>query len=179
VGDDAIIEAGRRHVRERFRWIDGDADTWSMLRDAASLRAVVAALAELARDDRPDVVVGIEARGFVLGPAVAVALGVGFAPVRKDGALLPGDVVRRVADADYRGARRGFSTRRDLILPGQRTVLVDDWIETGSQARAVAELVAECGATLAGITVIVDELRPAMRAELPRVRSVTTADRLR
>jgi adenine phosphoribosyltransferase len=72
-----------------------------MLRDAASLRAVVAALAELARDDRPDVVVGIE------------ALGVGFAPVREDGVLLPGDVVRRVADADYRGARRGFSTRCD------------------------------------------------------------------
>ncbi|RIJ52319.1 phosphoribosyltransferase [Clavibacter lycopersici] len=179
MGDDAIIERGRRHVRERFRWIDGDADTWSMLRDAASLEAVVAALAELARDDRPDVVLGIESRGFALGPAVALMLGVGFAPVRKDGALLPGDVVREVADADYRGVRRGFSALRDLLLPGQRAVLVDDWIETGSQARAAAALVASCGATLAGIAVIVDELRPGMRAVLPPVRSLATADQLR
>lgn len=179
VGDDAIIGAGRGHVHARFRWIDGHADTWSMLRNADSLAAVVAALAELARDDRPDVVLGIEARGFALGPAVAMALGVGFAPVRKDGALLPGDVARRVADADYRGVRRGYSARRDLILPGQRAVLVDDWIETGSQARAAAELVGDCGATLASIAVIVDELRPGPRAVLPPVRALTTADALR
>jgi adenine phosphoribosyltransferase len=179
VGDDAVIEAGRGHVHARFRWIDGHADTWSMLRDAGSLAAVVAALAELVRDDRPDVVLGIEARGFALGPAVAVALGVGFAPVRKDGALLPGDVAHREADADYRGVRRGFSARRDLVLPGQRAVLVDDWIETGSQAQAAASLVADCGATLASIAVIVDELRPGMRAVLPPVRGLTTADRLR
>ncbi|WP_219818374.1 phosphoribosyltransferase family protein [Clavibacter michiganensis] len=179
MGDEAIIERGRRHVHERFRWIDGHADTWSMLRDADSLAAVVAALAELARDDRPDVVLGIEARGFVLGPAVAVALGVGFAPIRKDGALLPGDVVRQIADADYRGVRRGYSARRDLLMPGQRAVLVDDWIETGSQAAAAAGLVGDCGATLAGIAVIVDELRPGMRAALPPVRALTTADALR
>ena len=65
----------------QFRWIDGHADVWAVFRDPSALSQVVAALAEPYRDGDVTTVVGIESRGFLLGGAVAVALGVGFAAV--------------------------------------------------------------------------------------------------
>ncbi|MCA5923518.1 phosphoribosyltransferase family protein [Curtobacterium oceanosedimentum] len=169
-----MVERGRLAVLEHFRWIDGHADTWAVLRRPDSLRAVVDGLAHLLTDDRPDVVVAVEARGFVLGPAVALALGVGFVPVRKDGAVFPGPVVTATTEPDYRGNRRTLALRQDLIGPGERVVLVDDWIETGSQARAAAGLVERCGGTL----VAVDEAAEAARSVLPPVRSLVRAQEL-
>lgn len=164
-----MILAGREAVIEHFRWIDGDADTWSMLRSAEGLSSVVAGLAALAESERPDVIIGIESRGFVLAPAVALALGVGFAPVRKDGALFPGPSVRRMTGPDYRGNRRTLSARQDLLSPGQRVVLVDDWIETGSQAIATRALIDDCGAELVSVAVMVDQASARARAELPAI----------
>lgn len=62
------LAEGRAAALRHFRWIDGDADTWWMLRDAAALNAVVRGLSVLAARDRPDLIVGIEARGFALAP---------------------------------------------------------------------------------------------------------------
>jgi len=172
------VDRGHELVLEHFRWIDGAADTWSMFRSADALAGIVAGLAALVEDTRPDVVIGIESRGFVLAPAVALTLGVGFAPVRKDGTLFPGPLVERTTDRDYRGNRRTLSARRDLFAAGQRVVLVDDWIETGSQALAVAELVTDAGADLVGVAVVVDEASPAARAGLPMLRRLVTMDEL-
>jgi adenine phosphoribosyltransferase len=166
------VALARQNALQHFRWLDGDADTWTMLANAESLRAIVAGLAELARADRPDVILGIESRGFVLGPAVAVHLGIGFIPVRKDGALFPGDVVRQETAPDYRGHRRALAARRDLLLPGQRVVLIDDWIETGSQAMASAQIVSACGAELTAIAVIIDETSETSRARLPPIHAL-------
>lgn len=141
-----------------------------MLRDAASLRAVVGALAALAAEDRPDVIAGIEARGFVFGPAVALQLKIGFQPIRKGGAALPGDTVTKLTGADYRGGQHQLATRRDLLVAGQRVVLVDDWIETGAQAHTAVELVADGGAEIVGITVVIDETSAATKSQLPTVR---------
>ncbi|PZE84118.1 phosphoribosyltransferase family protein [Curtobacterium sp. MCBD17_032] len=173
--DEDAVERARRAVLRRFRWLDGDADTWSVLADPDALAAVVAGLAALVAEDRADLVLGIEARGFVLGPAVALALGVGFVPVRKDGALFPGPLVRHVTDPDYRGRRWTLATRRDLVRPGQRVVLVDDWIETGGQATAAAALVDACGGTLVSVAVVVDEASAAARDALPPIRHLVRA----
>jgi len=175
MGRSDSITSAREQVLHHFRWIDGHADTWAMLADAESLSAVVRGLTELARPERPDVIVGIESRGFLLGPAVAVALGIGFVPVRKDGAAFPGDIIRQETAPDYRGNQRILSTRSDLIRPGHRVVLIDDWIETGSQSLAAAQLVAACGGDLAAIVVVVDEAYETARGLLPPIRSVVRA----
>jgi adenine phosphoribosyltransferase len=160
---------------EHFRWEGHHADLWPIFRDPAALRAVVAGLAEPFRSVRPDAVIGIESRGFLLGGAVAVELGTGFAAVRKAGGLFPGPKVRRHTGPDYRGQAHELRLRTDDLRPGDRVVLVDDWIETGAQAAAVAALVREVGAELAGIAVVVDELAEMMRPQLPPVRSLVTA----
>lgn len=139
---------------------------------------VVAGLAALVKSERPDVIVGIESRGFVLAPAVALALGVGFAPVRKDGALFPGPLVKRMTGPDYRGNRRTLSARHDLLSPGQRVVLVDDWIETGSQAIATKALVNDCGARLVSVAVVVDEASDMAHTALPSITGLVRASGL-
>ena len=178
MADPAMQLLARRHVLEHFRWIDGDADTWTMLRDPAALRAVVHALADLLVDQELEVIVGIEARGFVLGPAVAIALGIGFSPIRKDGAKFPGDVFRHQSMPDYRGRTQVFHARRDHFSPGQRVGLIDDWIESGSQAVAAQRLTATAGAELAAVAVIIDEADGNARRVLPPIRSIVSADEL-
>jgi adenine phosphoribosyltransferase len=176
--DHAMQLLGRQRVLERFRWIDGDADTWTTLRDPAALRAVVAALADLMVDQELDVIVGIEARGFVLGPSVAIALGIGFSPIRKNGAEFPGDVIRHQSMPDYRGRTQVLEARRDHFSPGQRVGLIDDWIETGSQAVAAQRLIATAGAELAAVAVIIDEASEDVRRVLPPIRSIVSASEL-
>jgi adenine phosphoribosyltransferase len=169
------VDEARRQALTHFRWIDGDADVWSMLRDAASLRAIVTGLAALAAHGGPDLVVGIESRGFALAPAVAVHLGVGFVAVRKDGALFPGPLLQGETDSDYRGNRRTLSLRRDHLPPGARLVLVDDWVETGSQALAVTRLVREGGAEVVSLATIIDEASETARRRLPPIHSLLRA----
>lgn len=175
----SLIDGARTHVRDHFRWIDGDADIWSMLQRGSSLKAVVDGLAAMAAIDRPDLIVGIESRGFVLGPAVALQLGVGFVAVRKDGAIFPGPVARRQTEPDYRGNRRTLSIRRDHVMAGTRLVLVDDWVETGNQATAVSRLVDELGSEVVSVVTIVDETSEVVRHQLPRLRSLLRAGDLR
>jgi adenine phosphoribosyltransferase len=175
-GPDSRPSDARRHVLQQFRWIGGDADTWSMLRDGDSFAAIVDELCALLTeaDTMIDVVVGIEARGFILGGAVAARLGVGFAPIRKDGALFPGDTESQTTAPDYRGRTSELHARRDHLTPGTRVAVVDDWIETGSSAIAAARLIERCGATLTAVAVIVDDASDAARAVLPPIRSIVT-----
>ena len=77
---------------------------------------------------------------------VARQLGVGFSPVRKNDALFPGETSSRLTTTDYRGRQQKLTIRSDHFLPGQWVALVDDWIEIGSQAAMVAELITETGA---------------------------------
>ncbi len=170
--------SARSHVLTHFRWVDGDADTWNMLRDAASLSSIVAELACLTDTDKPDVVVGIEARGFVFAPLVALALGIGFSPIRKGDAMFPGDTVTVESAPDYRGTNQKLSARIDHLGPGVRVALVDDWIETGSQAAAAKRLIEATGAELVNVTVIVDEANEVARALLPVIRSIVSGDDL-
>ncbi|MEU4271708.1 phosphoribosyltransferase family protein [Streptomyces sp. NPDC026092] len=126
----------RGPVLERFRWIGGHADVWQIFRDPGALAAVVRGLAGPFRENGVTAVCGIESRGFLLGAAVAVELGVGFVAVRKGEGIFPGEKVTRRSAPDYRGTRQELRLQRAAVGPGDRVLLVDDWIETGSQASA-------------------------------------------
>jgi len=173
-GDPDDIDRGRAALLETFRWHDGHADVWRVFRDARALRQVVRGLVAPFHDSRLTAVAGIEARGFLLGGAAAVHLGVGFIAVRKSGALFPGPKARQKTGRDYRGNHHELLLQRDSVTPGDRVLLVDDWAETGSQARAVQHLLHACGAELTGVSVMVDQLDPATRQALGTVAALTT-----
>jgi adenine phosphoribosyltransferase len=120
-------------------------DITTLLADAAGLRDLVALLAERARPLDPDLIVGIEARGFILGAALAHALGTGFVPVRKAGKL-PGRTVGIDYVLEY-GTDR-LEMHEGQVPPGARVILVDDLIATGGTALAAAQLLREQGATV-------------------------------
>lgn len=122
-------------------------------------------------------VVGVEARGFLLGGAVAIRLGVGFQPVRKPGSVFPGRKRSTTSEPDYRGTSHVLSIQ-DTLSNSDVVLMVDDWAERGSQALAVRELVQGSGATYIGLSVIVDQLTSGVR-ELPApVTSLVIADDL-
>ena len=124
-------------------------DITPLLADSDGFGAVVTALADAGRDGegRPvvDKVVGMEARGFILAAPVALALGVGFVPVRKAGKL-PGETHEVAYALEYGEAV--LEIHRDGLAPGDRVLVIDDVLATGGTARATAGLVAACGATV-------------------------------
>ena len=130
-------------------------DITTVLRDPEAWRATVDALCGSAADWDFDVVVGIESRGFILGAAMAYRLEVGFVPVRKRGKL-PGDVHAVEYELEY--GIDSLEIHRDALDSGHRVLLVDDLLATGGSAAASAQLVAACGAKVAGTAFLVELL---------------------
>lgn len=128
-------------------------DITPILQDARAFREVVFTLAESARPLTPDVIVGVESRGFVFGAPVALELGVGFVPVRKEGKL-----PREKASAEYslEYGKSVIEIHRDAIQPGSRAVIVDDLLATGGTAAAAARLVEQLGGTVAGFSFLIE-----------------------
>lgn len=118
-------------------------DVTTLLADPAGFGALVEHMAVIARPLDPDLIVGIEARGFILGAALAQALGKGFVPVRKPGKL-PGRTVGIDYVLEY-GADR-LELHEGQVPKGARVLLVDDLIATGGTAIAAAQLLREQGA---------------------------------
>jgi adenine phosphoribosyltransferase len=100
-----------------------------------------------------DVVVGMEARGFIFGAPVALALGTGFVPVRKPGKL-PGEVITREYALEY--GTNSLSVHRDAIGDGARVLIVDDILATGGTIAATADLIKELGAELVAVAVVME-----------------------
>ena len=171
------MTAARTALLEHFRWNGGHADVWRVFADGDALASVVGGLADPWRGDGVTHVVGIESRGFLLGAAAAVSLGAGFVAVRKADGLFPGATVSAQAETDYRGFRHRLRMQ-DVLTSGDRVLLVDDWAERGSQARAARQLVESSGATFLGVSLLVDQLSPEVRAALGRVTALVTADEL-
>ncbi len=136
-------------------------------------------LAGLFPDATPTVVVSPEVTGFLVGPLVARALGVGFVEAYRAGARLPIAEPMTWAEvpADHRGDGQRLGVRTRLISPADHVLVVDDWAVTGAQARGLHTLVASLGARVIGTAVIVDECRPAVAAELG-IRGLLTGDDL-
>jgi adenine phosphoribosyltransferase len=120
-------------------------DVTTLLADGPGLTELVERLATVARPLDPDLIVGIEARGFILGAALAVALGKGFVPVRKKGKL-PGKTVGIDYVLEY-GTDR-LELHEGQVPQGARVILVDDLIATGGTALAAAQLLREQGASV-------------------------------
>lgn len=172
--DTAEVTAARDALLAHFRWSGGHADVWRVFADGDALGAVITGLADPWREHGITRVVGIESRGFLLGAATAVSLGLGFVAVRKEAGLFPGPKVSVQAAEDYRGLRHRL--RMQAVLDERdRVLLVDDWAERGSQAAAVRHLVESTGATFAGVSLMVDQLGPQVRAALGRVTSLAGA----
>ena len=172
------VQAARDRLLAEFRWCDGHADMWRVFREPAALKALVEALAHPWSEAGVTQVVGVEARGFLLGGAVAVRLGTGFHAVRKPGGLLPGPMLSRVTEErDYRGNRYELRMQATLVAD-DLVLMVDDWAETGSQSMAVRELVELAGARFAGISLVVDQLDDAVRDRLNPVTALVRAEEL-
>ncbi|HEX2772385.1 MAG TPA: phosphoribosyltransferase family protein [Micromonosporaceae bacterium] len=169
-----------------FRWVDpgpgsdhlvSDCSGW--WRDPATLAALGPALADLFQGERPTVVVAPELTGVLLGPLVAVRLGAGFVPaVKGDDGRVPAEPTTWVrAGRDYRGRSVTLGVRDRHLNPGDRVLVVDDWVATGAQVRALYELIAARGAEPVGTAAIVVDCLPAVAEEL-RIRSLLTGDDL-
>ncbi|MFV2008520.1 MULTISPECIES: phosphoribosyltransferase family protein [unclassified Micromonospora] len=148
---------------------------WRHPRILAGIGPALAELASagLADADRPSTVMTPQVTGLLVGPLVATALGVGVVPAYKE------DPQRTIADAttwtttapDYRGRTLRLGVRDRHLGPGDRVLLVDDWVTSGAQLRAMAQLAAARGAVVVGSAVIVADCPPAVVDEL-RIRSL-------
>ena len=130
-------------------------DITPVLADATAFRAVVEAMAEPVRraDELVDVVVGVEARGFLLGAAVALAAGIGVVPVRKAGKL-PVVAASRAYQLEYGTAT--LELPAGVLGPGTKVFVVDDVLATGGTLAASCELVEQVGASVVGIGVLIE-----------------------
>lgn len=132
-------------------------DITPLLSDAAAFGAVVEALAAAGRDASGavcvDKVIGMEARGFIFAAPVALALGVGFVPVRKPGKL-PGEATAISYDLEY--GSETLEMHADALEPGERVLVVDDVLATGGTARATARLIEGAGASVHAVAVLME-----------------------
>ncbi|EEQ33241.1 adenine phosphoribosyltransferase [Microsporum canis] len=104
-------------------------------------------------DQKPDVIVGLDARGFLFGPSLALRLGAAFVPVRKQGKL-PGPVITQEYQKEY--GSDFFQMQKDAIKPGQKVIVVDDIIATGGSACAAGSLVQQLGGNLLGFVFMLE-----------------------
>ena len=128
-------------------------DITTLLKDRRGLQAVIDGLKDHYRATPVDLVLGIEARGFIFAPALAYALGAGFVPVRKP-KKLPAETVGVTYDLEY-GTDR-LEMHKDAVTNGSRVLIVDDLLATGGTAAAAARMVREVGGTVAGLGFVIE-----------------------
>ena len=128
-------------------------DITTLLADAKGLRKAIKAMAKPFQDQKIDAVAGIEARGFIVGGAIAERLGCGFIPIRKKGKL-PWKTIGQEYSLEY--GVDVIEMHADAVRPGQRILIVDDLIATGGTAEAAAKLIKSAGGIIAGAAFIID-----------------------
>ena len=128
-------------------------DITPVLADAQAFQEVIDRFVESANGLSPDVVVGIEARGFLFGAPVALALGVSFVPVRKVGKLPHATLIEEYA-LEYGTA--AVEVHRDAFAPGARVLIVDDLLATGGTALAASRLVEKLSGKVVGISFFIE-----------------------
>jgi adenine phosphoribosyltransferase len=128
-------------------------DITTLLKDPAGFKSVIDSLAKQYRSVPIDVVLGIEARGFIIAPAVAYALGYGFIPVRKQ-KKLPAERARIEYQLEY--GTDVLEIHKDAISPGQKVLIIDDVLATGGTASAVAKLVETLHGNVVGLGFILE-----------------------
>jgi adenine phosphoribosyltransferase len=128
-------------------------DITPLMNDGEAFKYATDQIVEYARDKEIDLVVGPEARGFIIGCPVAYSLGVGFAPVRKEGKL-PRETIKVQYGLEY--GTDVLTIHKDAIKPGQRILITDDLLATGGTIEATIQLVEQLGGIVAGIAFLVE-----------------------
>jgi adenine phosphoribosyltransferase len=128
-------------------------DITTLLKEPEAFAEVVDRMADLVKDERIDVVVGMESRGFIFAAPLAYKLGAGFVPVRKLGKL-PAETIEVEYDLEYGTAT--LEVHRDAIRAGQRVLIVDDLLATGGTVIGTIELVRRLGGEIASLAFMVE-----------------------
>jgi adenine phosphoribosyltransferase len=128
-------------------------DITTLLKDRLGFARLIDALTEHYINCDVDLVLGIEARGFIFGPALAYRLNAGFVPVRKP-KKLPAEVLQWKYDLEY--GQDTLEIHKDAIAPGQRVLICDDLLATGGTAKAVAEMTRQLGGNICGMSFVVE-----------------------
>jgi len=128
-------------------------DITTLTKDPQAFKEAVDTIADHYADRRIDLVVAVEARGYVFGAPIAYNLGAGFILVRKSGKL-PAEALREEYELEY--GTDSVEMHKDAIKPGQRVLIVDDLIATGGSAAATARLVERLGGEVVGIAFLIE-----------------------
>lgn len=128
-------------------------DITTLLSDPEAYRYTIDKLKDIASDWKPEIIVGPEARGFVIGAPLAYAMEVGFVPVRKPGKL-PGPTELYEYDLEY--GKDALEIHKDAILPGQRVLIADDLLATGGTSLATARLIEKLGGIVVGMVFLIE-----------------------
>lgn len=147
-------------LKEKIRIVEGFPkegisfkDINTLVQDGEAFKETIDRLMETVKDKEIDVVVGPEARGFLLGTAIAYNLGIGFVPVRKPGKL-PGETIKYEYSLEY--GTDTLEISKDSIKPGQKVLIVDDLLATGGTISAVAKLIEELGGEVAALSFVIE-----------------------
>jgi adenine phosphoribosyltransferase len=128
-------------------------DITPLLGDKVIFKEVVELMSKAWLDNPPDLVAGVEARGFIPGAAISVRLGAGFVPIRKTGKL-PWMTVTESYDLEY--GTDQLEVHSDAVQPGQKVLIVDDVLATGGTASAAVRLMRKLGADVVGVQVLIE-----------------------
>ncbi|BCU81351.1 adenine phosphoribosyltransferase [Polycladomyces abyssicola] len=128
-------------------------DITTLLKEGPAYRAAIDTMVERLKDKKIDLIVGPEARGFVVGAPLAYALGAGFVPVRKAGKL-PGETIETEYSLEY--GKDKLAIHRDAIQPGQRVLVADDLLATGGTISATINLVRQLQGELVGAAFFIE-----------------------
>jgi adenine phosphoribosyltransferase len=128
-------------------------DITTLLKDKLGFATLIDALSEYYLNRQIDLVLGIEARGFIFGPALAYRLNAGFVPVRKP-KKLPAETAKVTYELEY--GSDTLEMHKDAVRPGQRVLIVDDLLATGGTAAATVQLVKSLGGEIAGLGFVVE-----------------------
>lgn len=128
-------------------------DISPLMADGEAYREATDQIVKFARDKKVDMIVGPEARGFIVGCPVAYELGIGFAPARKKGKL-PRPTVKATYDLEY--GQSALYLHKDAIKPGQNVLVTDDLLATGGTISATIQLVEELGGNVVGTAFLVE-----------------------
>lgn len=131
----------------------GFKDITPLLADAEALRQTLDSLATWARERKPDLVLGAEARGFILGAALATEIGCGFVPARRPGKLPP-ETVSATYALEY--GQNSLEVHPDAFVQGTRVLIHDDVLATGGTVEAIGKLVEQLGGTVVGVCFILE-----------------------
>lgn len=128
-------------------------DITTLMQNGKVYQQAINEIVNYAKEKEVDIIVGPEARGFIFGCPVAYALGVGFAPVRKDGKL-PREVVKIDYGLEY--GKDVLTLHKDAIKPGQKVLVTDDLLATGGTIEATIKLVEQLGGVVVGIAFLIE-----------------------